>query len=88
LEALASGISVVGTNIPAFQFARSLPGVRLFNEVGENDYVSVLSAMISGKPLRTLRALSECDFTNTLKAYNDLTECLLNAHIDTIDYRI
>lgn len=84
IEALASGITVVGADIAAFQFARSLPGVNLYTEAGEDSYASTFDDVLAANPVRFERVLGKYDITNTVKSYSELTEILVNWHVDAL----
>jgi glycosyltransferase involved in cell wall biosynthesis len=67
LEALASGIPIVASDIPAFGLARSLPGVRLCRMNDESAYQAAIADMLTCP--RAVRNISEFAIERTASEY-------------------
>ena len=67
LEALASGIPVVASTIPAFAFARTLPGVQLIDTNDTQSYASALAAALRQR--RVQRNLDGLTLADTADRY-------------------
>lgn len=75
LEALASGVPIVASDIPAFDFARSLPGVALCRTEVESGYKEAISELLGSS--RANRIVSGYSIERTASDYLRLGESLL-----------
>lgn len=76
LEALASGIPILASNIPAFQFANRFDGVRLYDDL---ESVRQLAIDLLGHPRSTKRPLDDFDIRRTADKYAALAIELVSA---------
>jgi glycosyltransferase involved in cell wall biosynthesis len=72
LEALASGVAVVASDIPAFQFAREYEGVSLFDSLAKIDPNEIYEILQQAR--RYERNLRRFDIAITSQSYADIVE--------------
>jgi glycosyltransferase involved in cell wall biosynthesis len=72
LEALASGIPVIASDIPAFSFAQTIPGVHICDHLDEYVWEKAVRTMISAS--RQKRNISKYSIDCTAQNYLDVIE--------------
>ncbi len=78
LEGLASGIEVIGSHIPAHQFAANMAGVSLCQNL--DDYIS---AVVAVKPDRFARDMRAYDIRQTARRYERFANHVLQTSVAT-----
>lgn len=78
IEALASGITIIASDIPSFQFGAAFPGVHLISPHHVNEFVQTIGESIqAGRSRRWQRDLSEYSIRKTANAYLEMSKSLV-----------